>query len=508
MKKLDAHAPICRVRLLEDRAFVTRRYQGDVEVGTFRLNFAGLTPVLSDKSLLARCADENVSVTDCRLVRRQRAESEKARIETQGLEKKIQQQKQITEECRARLMSAESSALSCAWLLKAWIEQTAEDVVWGQSESAEWSAQLELLRKTQTELIRSQVERERTCHTEDERLRKLTRQMDNLSTPSDEVEAELQVDIETTKSGSIEMEIEYCVPGACWRPYHSAEWHEDRLRFVSQACVWQNSGEDWNDVQLTFSTQRATLGTEPPPLGRDVLRLQKKRKAVVVETVEESVKVHHKTVFQVPGIEDGGEVLTMAAPISTSVPSDGRPHRVELFCFESDLRSELLVVGELAHCVFLNSQHENEGSKPVLAGPVDLIKSCGLVGRSSVKHTAPGQTFELSWGPQSELRVHREHRLGKEDSSMVSSWKKTVNKVDIHLSNLGPDSHDLLIRERIPVSELKHVRIHQDLNGTTDKAVADENGFVEWKVTLPGKERRSLKLAYEVQKKKSVEGDV
>ena len=53
-----------------------------------------------------------------------------------------------------------------------------------------------------------------------------------------------------------------------------------------KSIVRRDTGEDWNDVDLLFSTQRPSLGTEPPLLSNDVLRLKKKEAQVHVETRE------------------------------------------------------------------------------------------------------------------------------------------------------------------------------------------------------------------------------
>jgi len=56
-----------------------------------------------------------------------------------------------------------------------------------------------------------------------------------------------------------------------------------------------------------------------------------------------------------------------------------------------------------------------------LAGPVDLIRENGFVGRTSVLFIAAGERFELGWGPDAELRVKRHSESKQEKSRRLSS---------------------------------------------------------------------------------------
>jgi uncharacterized protein (TIGR02231 family) len=286
-----------------------------------------------------------------------------------------------------------------------------------------------------------------------------------------------------------------------------AEWSGDgNLRFSSQACLWQNTGESWNDVSLSFSTERATLGTEPPELQGELLYLQPKQKKTVVSTREESVLHVEERVSGVPGIDAGGDTLRYTSPELVTVPSDGRPHRVPLFEFEAPLREEKVLMSELSREVFVRTKLENLAQGPILAGPVDLIKSCGLVGRGYLEFAAAGQTFSVGWGPDPELRCHRETQTSADEKSTLSGWRTKEHEVEVHLSNLGRYSQTVEVLERVPVSELKSVKVEQDLAKTTDKTSHDKDGFLRFSVELPPFGRKTITVAYLLSRKKDVEG--
>ena len=142
----------------------------------------------------------------------------------------------------------------------------------------------------------------------------------------------------------------------------------------------------------------------------------------------------------------------------------------------------------------------------MLAGPVELIREGGWVGRTSVGFVAPGEEFELSWGPEPTLRVRREVEDSKDESRVLSSWISKGHLVDLRVSNFGPSKRRLFVRERIPVSEIEKIKIEFDAKSATDDAQPDSHGFVTWEIELDGHDRKRLTFAYAVRRHSDVVG--
>ncbi len=161
---------------------------------------------------------------------------------------------------------------------------------------------------------------------------------------------------------------------------------------------------------------------------------------------------------------------------------------------------------ELNPCVLLSTTLENTGNRPLLAGPVDLIRQSGLVGRSKVLYVASGERFELGWGPEAELRIRRDVDSGSESSRVLSSWRIVEHDIKLRVSNIGQRSHALQITERVPVSEIDKVKIEVDVAKSTGKQNADANGFVKWNLDIAPMAHEVVTLCYRVKKHENVEG--
>jgi uncharacterized protein (TIGR02231 family) len=335
---------------------------------------------------------------------------------------------------------------------------------------------------------------------------------------SDAAAAEVVVEVWAAAAGHYTVQVDYIVPGACWRPYHRAQLVElvqgkdPVLHFASEGCVWQSTGEDWTDVQFIFSTERPSLGMEAPQLATDVLHAQRKSEVLVVEAREQEVQTTglgaapKQRTAELPGIDDGGEALKLRSTTKASVPGDGRPHRVPLMAFTSPTSIESVLMPELAEAVVVKSTHVNRSQLPILAGPVDLVREGGFVGRSSLLFIAPGENFAIGWGPDGAVRVQRSVELAKEDRGVMSSWTHQAHLVKVKISNLGAQERTVVVSERVPVSEIEKLRIEVDAGATTDKQKPDNNGFLRWRVELPPFGRKTVELRYVVRKHGDVVG--
>ena len=322
----------------------------------------------------------------------------------------------------------------------------------------------------------------------------------------------LELDLEVEAEGEVEVEVEYVVPCACWRPYHTATLSDGQVALRCDACVWQRTGEDWTEAELLFSTQRPSLGSRPPRLSTDELAVQHKPDSVVVETREQVIQTiglgssGGPADARLPGVDDGGEVLCLRSAAPATVPSDGRPCRIELFSAESEAECTLVALPELAERAFAKSTQANRAEAPLLAGPVDLVRRGGLVGRTSIGFVAAGERFELGWGPEGEVRIQRDEEETEPEGGLLSGWLTEQHEVRLRIGNLGARQRRVRVTERVPVSEVEQVRIEVDAKATTGGQEPDEDGLIAWDVDLPPLGREELTLRWTLRRKKDVAG--
>ena len=523
----ELKAPVVEVTVLEDRAHVVRRGTIDLHGGMTRLRILSVAPVLADKTL---CASVSVTgqklgdpsrerINDVRVKRSRLVLGEDKPEQRRALEQELEVLTRKSEALRARHDQQKHLQANLEGVGDVTITDIGVDVGHGQALAEQWRQSLELIAGQEEAVRKQRLDLEFEIAELDQDIQRLRARMAVTATISDATAAEVVVEVWTAVAGNYTVQVDYIVPGACWRPYHRAQLvelvkgKEPVLSFASEGCVWQNTGEDWTEVQFIFSTERPSLGMEPPHLATEVLYAQRKSEQLIVETREQEVQTtglggeeRKRQTPELPGIDDGGEALSLRAPAKASVPSDGRPYRVPLMQFTSPTTTEFVLMPELAEAVLLKSMHVNRSPHPILAGPVDLVRGGGFVGRTSLLFIAPGENFAVGWGPDGATRVRRTVTQAKEDKPMMSNWTSQIHTISISLSNLGPQERTIHVSERVAVSEIEKLSIQVDANGTTDKAKPDNNGFVKWKVELAGFGRKTIDLRYIVRKHNDVVG--
>lgn len=523
---IDLKAPVAEVTVLEDRAHVVRRGVVELHGGMTRLRVAGVAPVLADKTLCASIAGagqrggdaSRERVNDVRVKRSRLVLADDKPEQRRALEHEQEQLVRKLEGLRARHELLRDQLTSLDGVADVTVTDIGVDASHGESAPETWRLLLEQVAAQEQQVREQRLELEAELAELEAELQRLRARMSATAQVSDATTAEAVVEVWVAVAGTYSVQVDYIVPGAVWRPYHRAQLvelvqgKEPVLHFASEGCVWQNTGEDWNDVQFVFSTERPSLGMEPPRLASDTLYVQRRSEVLHVEAREQEVQTTglgaeaKQRSPELPGIDDGGEVLKLRALAKASVPSDGRPYRVPLMTFTSPTTTEYVLMPELAEAVILKSSHVNRSQQPILAGPVDLVRGGGFVGRTSLLYIAPGESFAVGWGPDGAVRVQRTVELAKEDRAVMSSWTSQAHLVKIRVSNLGPEARAVHVTERVPVSEIEKVRIDVDAAGTTDKVRPDPNGMLHWKVELPAFGRKSIDLRFIVRKHADVVG--
>ncbi len=519
------------VAVLEDRARVVRRGKVTLGAGQHRIVVDGVAPVLVDKTLTATATGARVLDVRCR--------RELAPWRTgEGTNRAAELMRRLDDAtielaaAEAELAVIEHEHADVLGLRQILLGELAAEASWGRKPAGA-AERLVRLDERDRELTARVATQHHAIDRQRRDLATLRARLDEALHDAGVEAARIEIDVAVDQDGSeVELTTEYLVPGACWRPYHTARLDGDRVSITTDACIWQRTGEDWREATISCSTERPSLGASPPRLASDEVRVQRKSDVVVVEARDQDIETTglgadrevdriRLAAAQVPGVDDGGVAQTLRAPHPATVLSDGRPYRVTLGSHDAPAEVALVAFPERSPCVFTRTRQAN-GPRPLLAGPVDLIRGSGHVGRTSILYVAPGERFELGWGPEPDVRLHRDEQRKRDEAGMLGSWNVTRVRVAVRLSNLGERARTIEVTERVPVSEIDKVEIHvaapdawrledddgkrhDDVAVVTDRSITDD-GLATWQVELPGRARRAVAMEYRLRAHTSVVG--
>jgi uncharacterized protein (TIGR02231 family) len=492
-------APVLRVELFEDRAAVTRRIALD-RAGRHALRIGPLTPLLVERSVTfpggARATLEEVRV---HRVRTTRVDADPARLREleralragqDGVEPATDAHRRATERA-VRAKAALESALGAA--PRALVEQDRPER-WVEA-VAELAQQLRAAREAEgAAAIALQ-------HLVDEQWR-IQRNLDQGRSGHLVVQSWLELGVFAEEPG--ELHVRYVVPCAVWRPAHRAELLSGtptRVRWELRAVCWNATGEDWDGVELVCSTARPGDLASPPRLQDDVVQTKKRDAQIVVEAREVQIQVAReggvRASSEALGVDDGGEPRSWAAPEPVRLPSDGRPITVTLDGWESEATRRWVALPERAGAAVLRTVQHNRGARPLLAGPVELVRDGLGLGQGRVGLVAPGEPFPLGWGSHDGLRISR-RRDHDVDRAMLTGRQRHTFKVEVRVVHLGSEPVRVEVRERVPTSELPVVTVSAPTADPALDVPMDADGFCRWTLDLEPGATRTLALTWTV----------
>jgi hypothetical protein len=511
----DISAPVIAVTVLEDRASITRRGKLVVPAGQQRIVIERVSPVLADKTLTATCA--GARVLDVRCERYVAPWREGGEDTTPGaLRAKRVKLQTAHDAAAAKAQMARTESEGLAELVAAAYRDLALQAARGVAAPTA-QADLGALDKQDREARARRIEAEHEVDVAAAALARLDERIARAEAEAGEQAARLIIDLVADSAADATLTAHYIVPGAAWRPYHRAQLAREagKIEWQTTACVWQATGEDWTDAELTCSLERPSLGVEPPPFGDDELRTRKRPDTVIIETREQQqqeVGLGGTPALQVPGIDDGGLGLRLSAGRVT-IKHDGTPHRVPVGGFSGTAQVTLVGIPLRSPWVHVRARIINTGTTPLLAGPVDLIMASGYVGRAEIGFVAPNEKFYLGFGPEADVRMHRDEIRERDEAGILGGWNTQTVRVAVRLSNLGTRKREIVITERIPISEVEQVEVQTgaadayELDEETTQVTArslDDKGLVSWSVELPPLGRRAVTLEYKVKSQRGV----
>ncbi len=509
----------CRVTFYEDRAEVRRTATVRVSEGRSEPWIAGLSALVDDSSLRVRVLAGSATVVAASLVRRsahERALSEDAlaKLEADRAAARAEQDRLLREITRIEADRDRAEGLSSQWCgalaqVPLAIGTPAVADAWRES----YRAVLARSEATNDALDRARgalAEAERTAlHAE--HLLALGRREEPV------IRGLARVQLDAKHGGDVELELLYRVPCALWRPEHAARLVRDgeaasgRVAWTTIAVLWQRTGERWTDVEACFSTARPARASSAPLLQEDTLAWRRKtdfeRQRVVVDAREQAVAVAgldrgSRSVAEMPGVDDGGEPVTLRAAARVSVPSTGQPVRVELSSVTLDATVDRVVYPERGSAPHVRATMAWRGLTPLLAGPVRVAREGSTVGRGRAGFVGQGEPFELGFGTDDGVRARRRVDETRETGAILGA-QKVKRVVRVFLSNSGAQPRSLRVIERVPVSEIADVEVHLGPHEGWSHRAPD--GMLERTVQLGPREAREVAFEYELRASSKVE---
>ncbi len=491
---VNATSHVSQVTVYASSAFVTRSATVSLKAGDTRVVFADIIPEFDENSLRVKGkGSAEVKILGAELKREYTEEqpAEKVRVLTDEMQAIQDQNAKLEYERQA--LAEEKQYLDSVRLFAN--QQIPKDLVTKMPSPQDLEGTLAFLdTKLKANFARGQ-EIDILLRESQKKLEALRRELQKISGPGQKVKRSVVVEVEVVKDGDLDLDISYSVYGASWRAVYDArsDFEKSEVELVSYGIVRQNTGESWDDVEMTLSTAQVTAGGNMPEVNSWFIRPYeppRPMQAMDASSVVFSYKANGP-VSRSKSRNDGFEEMAagMAAPASlkaeavnsyaqaetkgvsvsykltrrVTVKSDGEDHKLPVTSQVLAARFEYSAYPRMAPMAYLRSRVTNAKDLQLLGGRVNVFLNGDFVGTSNVESIAPGQEFDLYMGADENVKVKRELLEEKSDDVMLggipSPTKKVTYKYKLTVENYKAKASQVRLFEAIPVSENDRIKV-------------------------------------------------
>jgi uncharacterized protein (TIGR02231 family) len=328
------------------------------------------------------------------------------------------------------------------------------------------------------------------------------------------------VDIELSKSAALTLEISYVVPGVSWEPVYELrlleKGGEPSLEVSYMADLTQATGENWNDITLTFSTARPALSASLPNLEPWFVNLRKLSAFKTTEGDETQIPDLERSPVPLPDHNDDQKNETGERPevkpsaldkVDTavsylinnpvSIPSDNFNHKVPIARFFLDPVLEYYTTPKLSQAVYRQARVDNTSPYTLLPGQSSIIVGDEYVGSIQLELSVPGDTLEVFLGNDNRINVERELRRRDVDKKMLWGKRHYIVGYQIKVESLLHHQAVLTVYDQIPLPTHEDIKVKLE-SASPKPAEQTKLNQLMWNLVLEPKETRSLDFEFSV----------
>jgi uncharacterized protein (TIGR02231 family) len=351
-------------------------------------------------------------------------------------------------------------------------------------------------------------------------------------------ETKVVVTVQGSAAADAQLELTYMLPGATWESTHDVRTSDadpSSVDITSYAVVSQASGDDWDNAELTFSTQSSMAAVRIPTLEALTLgdtratthtletrsasfkraeaafksqnRLWNKRVQTVdsdQSSFEESYQANFeslqmtqsKTVQIFQSLQQRGTTAQFKAMSTARVRADGRSVRVPIGHAKLKARKAIIAAPEQSLNAAQTLEMLNDSGQALLPGNVAMYQAGAFLGVTNLDFVADGEQMALFLSVADQLKISRV--LDKKHSALIKKQRTQMQLTFVvTVENLSNKPMPLQLADRVPVSEDKDISISGVKISPDVKP--DSKGILRWPLTVRPKEKQRFEIQYTIE---------
>ena len=319
---------------------------------------------------------------------------------------------------------------------------------------------------------------------------------------------------ETTKGNLI---TSYQVNNAGWIPSYDIRSTnaENGIDITYKAKVYQNTGNDWKNVNITLSTGNLNLSNQKPQLNpwyiqyyNQYKQRHKKGKYVssapamraeLAEVEIEDASLHGRSNTIADFSETVNNMVNTEFKISLkfTIKSGGSGKLMEVTRANIPASYRYYAAPKLDKNAFLIARITGWEDLSLLPGEISLYNNGTYVGKSFLDINKTIDTLELSLGRDQFIVINRKSVKDNNKNIIIGSSRKITKGYEIIIKNTKSKDIELVVMDQIPLSNISEIEVKMIDNSSAE--YNEINGLLTWKIDLKAKDSKIIDFKYSVK---------
>lgn len=338
---------------------------------------------------------------------------------------------------------------------------------------------------------------------------------------------EIIVNASSTAKATVTFEITYVMSQASWIPKYDirSEDISEPVDLTYKADVYNYSGYDWNNVNVTLSTGNPAIDNTQPYLSTWYLQYyQNYRDKGGYSAAYGNKKVSARAGSAPPpppsanneidnfatmdeeeseSLADFTQMIesTVNTEFHISVPytikSDGKPYLVEIQNTELPVDYSYMAIPKKDQDAFLLGRVTGWGKYNLLPGDANVYFEGTFVGTSYLQTNTTNDTLDVSLGRDKGIVIKRTKVDELCKNQKIGGNHKTSRGYEIEIRNNKSKEVNIKIQDQIPLSTYKDIEV--TLNEQGGAEYNEQTGELTWTLKISAGETKKLNFAFEVK---------
>jgi hypothetical protein len=332
-------------------------------------------------------------------------------------------------------------------------------------------------------------------------------------TPDQEERYDLLLTLNSA-GGPAVLEITDFTSMVAWKPqfdFRLMTGDTPKLTVDRRALVMQQSGEDWNGVELILSANDLTESVSAGTLYERSQAIVEKRvpqeyadgEGGMVEPVMEPLVIEEKTESNF-SFDSKGLAKLYRFPVPVNIrgtSSGGTLLSLNQMEFTPEVYAQTAPIWRDLNDAYVTADFTNTSEEPIVAAMARLFLDGSLVGIDSLDYIPAGGDATVGFGPVRGLEVTRNvTNKSQGETGLLSVSNQSSELVQIDLNNLSGRDWPVRLQDRVPFSEQDDLKISYTATPpATTENLNQQRGVLEWRFDLPAGQTKQVTLETRMQ---------